>query len=187
MKKQEIDKEKEIYDGLKDHINNAVTNLYEQYYHSTTQIIINENGTEDDRRDLFQEAITTFIRKYNTGEFIYEPGRMGGYIRTLVIGYWRNQQRKIKAVRLTETHTDQLSYEGEEQILNNLEREEKKKQFTKLIKLLSEKCKAIILGRYRNEYSDKELAIQWNYADHKSLKQGRVHCLKKLKMQIFSK
>jgi len=182
-----LDQEEYIYEGVKNNDDKCIDLLCKTYFQSTTICIINEGGTKEDRLDIFQEAIMLFIQHVQSNKYDYYSGQMGGYIRTLVYGFWRNQQRRRKTIRLTEAHLAKMYYEGEDEIMNDLEREENKALCTKYVQLLSDKCKSIIMDRYRNILTDKEIAKKWIYSNANSLKQARRDCIKKLRKQILGK
>lgn len=176
--------EAEVYQGLKARQEWAVKCLYQKYFSSATLPVSQNNGSMADRRDTFQEAVLIFLKKINDGSYEFQEHKMGAYLRRIVHLKWRNQQRKNKHVPLKDSIAEQLSFDGDTAILQSFEREEQGKRYAKLMLLLSDKCKDILMQRYREQVSEKVLAKKWGFSSTKALQVARRRCLLNLKAQV---
>ena len=59
----------EIVFGILNNSENAIKRLYVAYFPMVMQLIINNNGTADDAKDIYQEAIIVLYNKIKKGEF----------------------------------------------------------------------------------------------------------------------
>ena len=58
-----LEKEKELLKGLANNDKEAIEAIYRDNYNLIQNLIINNNGTEDDARDVFQEALIVLYEK----------------------------------------------------------------------------------------------------------------------------
>ena len=61
--------EKALLKGLAQNDRKAVETIYKQYYNMVQSLIINNNGSSDDARDIFQEAVIVLYEKAKSGTF----------------------------------------------------------------------------------------------------------------------
>ncbi len=64
-----LEKEKELLKGLANNNKDAIEAIYRDNYNLIQNLIINNNGTEDDARDIFQEALIVLYEKSKTDTF----------------------------------------------------------------------------------------------------------------------
>ena len=55
--------------GLANNDKEAVETIYKDNYNLVQQLVINNNGTEDDARDIFQEALIILYQKAKSDSF----------------------------------------------------------------------------------------------------------------------
>ena len=55
------DREKELLKGLASNEKGAIEAIYRDNYQLIQQLVIHNNGTEDDARDVFQEALIVLL------------------------------------------------------------------------------------------------------------------------------
>ena len=59
----------EIVFGILNNSESAIKRLYVAYFPMVMQLIINNNGTPDDAKDIYQEAIIVLYNKIKKGDF----------------------------------------------------------------------------------------------------------------------
>ena len=59
----------EVILGILNHSENVLKRLYLAYFPMVLQLIINNNGNEDDAKDIYQEAIIVLYNKVKGGDF----------------------------------------------------------------------------------------------------------------------
>ena len=55
--------------GLAENNREAVETIYARHYNMVQSLIVNNNGTTDDARDIFQEAVIILYEKAKSGTF----------------------------------------------------------------------------------------------------------------------
>src|SRR6266508_1402656 len=61
--------EKTLLKGLAQNDRKSVETIYKQYYNMVQSLIINNNGSSDDARDIFQETVIVLYEKARSGSF----------------------------------------------------------------------------------------------------------------------
>ena len=61
--------EKTLLKGLAQNDRKSVETIYKQYYNMVQSLIINNNGSSDDARDIFQETVIVLYEKARSGTF----------------------------------------------------------------------------------------------------------------------
>jgi DNA-directed RNA polymerase specialized sigma24 family protein len=59
----------EIVFGILNNSESAIKRLYVAYFPMVLQLIVNNNGTADDAKDIYQEAIIVLYNKIKKGDF----------------------------------------------------------------------------------------------------------------------
>jgi DNA-directed RNA polymerase specialized sigma24 family protein len=62
-------KEQELLKGLSQNDKGAIESIYKDNYGVIQHLIINNNGSEDDAKDIFQEALIVLYEKSKSGVF----------------------------------------------------------------------------------------------------------------------
>ena len=61
--------EKALLKGLAQNDRKCIETIYKQYYNMVQSLIINNNGSSDDARDVFQETVIVLYEKAKSGTF----------------------------------------------------------------------------------------------------------------------
>ena len=61
--------EKALLEGLAANDKKAVEAIYQENYNMVQSLIINNNGSSDDAKDIFQEAMIVLYEKVRSGSF----------------------------------------------------------------------------------------------------------------------
>lgn len=87
---------KQLREGKSD----AIKKLYTIAYASCANMIISNNGSQEDARDMFQEALLIFIKKLQTHDFKL-TAQPKTYLYAVCRNLWLKQLQKRKKTRGT--------------------------------------------------------------------------------------
>jgi RNA polymerase sigma factor (sigma-70 family) len=173
----------EIVFGILNNSESAIKRLYVAYFPMVLQLIINNNGTADDAKDIYQEAIIVLYNKIKKGDF-----ELNSKLKTFIYSVCR---------RLWLKRLSQMSHYGgdirdfqeylpvEDEVEQHNERDI---QFTKMqsaLQLLGEPCKTIIEDFYINNRSMQEICEDFGYTNADNAKTQKYKCLQRLKKLFF--
>lgn len=144
--------------------------------------VIDNSGSGDDARDVFQDAMYLLIKKSEDVAF-----ELTSKLSTFLFGVSKNLWLK----QLTKKNLDQKDY-AESLDLDDIDEEDleqlsKNKKMKDCIGDLGEPCKTIIVQFYFNQTSMKEIADMLHYTNANNAKNQKYKCFMRLKKMMLKK
>lgn len=144
--------------------------------------VIDNSGSGDDARDVFQDAMYLLIKKSEDVAF-----ELTSKLSTFLFGVSKNLWLK----QLTKKNLDQKDY-AESLDLDDIDEEDldqlsKNKKMKDCIEDLGEPCKTIIVQFYFNQTSMKEIADMLHYTNANNAKNQKYKCFMRLKKMMLKK
>ena len=176
--------DREVVLGILNNSEDALNRLYIGYFPMILQFILNNNGDEDDAKDVYQEAIIVLYNKIKSGNFELSS-KLKTYIYSVCRRIWLkklSQQSKKSTGKLSD-------FEDVIAIETDLEQhEEKDLQFEKMgsaLLNLGEPCQTIIQDFYINNLSMQDICEKFGYTNTDNAKTQKYKCLQRLKKIFF--
>lgn len=180
---EEYKDDQELLKGIAEGSTTELEYLYSNYYPMVYQLVIKNNGNEDDAKDIFQEAVIVLYDKIHAGGFVLSS-RLGTFIYSVCRRLWL--KNLSKADRLTLSMQDHEELTGVENDL--AEYYQKEDQFLLMeesLHLLGEPCQTIISDFYLHNLSMKEICEKFGYTNADNAKNQKYKCLQRLKKLFF--
>jgi hypothetical protein len=95
--------EQELFERIKGSDEKALEYLYKKYYRMMTKLVITNSGTEEEARDVFQDALIVFWQKARSGNLVM-TAKISTYIYSLTERNGCPMKRKIRLFRWTWIH-----------------------------------------------------------------------------------
>jgi RNA polymerase sigma factor (sigma-70 family) len=150
----------------------ALDFLYKKYYRMMTNIVLRNNGTEQEAKDVFQDALVVFWQKASSKELVL-TSKISTYIYSICLNLWRKElERKSRLVQ-----TD--GEDGEPEFMTH-ERDEKIKIIHECINDLGDTCRKLLSYHYFDGMSMTEIAVKLGYANTDTAKTKKYKCKQKL-------
>jgi len=156
--------------------------VYDRYLKIISQFIVNNNGSTDDAKDVYQEAVIACYQNIRREGFVLSS-QFGTYLFAIAKHLWFRELRKrssIYPILLTDVE------ELEEELPFLEEREKQLNLMDKSIGLLGAKCQNLIKSFYVEKKSMQEIALEMGYTNADNAKNQKYKCLQKLKKAFFS-
>lgn len=162
----------EIIDQLKkDKFSKAIKGLY-SVLPSVKQYIKANNGSGEDAKDVFQDALVVLYKNVQAGEFVLSV-TLKTYLMAVVKNCWLRELRKRKKLPPGEAPVD---------IADTLPKEEPGFSNAKAaFNLLGEKCRQLLILFYFKKKSFKEIAMALSFSDERVAKNQKYRCMEKAK------
>lgn len=80
--------ETEIFERICKGDEKALELLYKKYYRMMTKLVITNSGTEEEARDVYQDALIVFWQKATSGNLVL-TSKMSTYIYSICQNLWR--------------------------------------------------------------------------------------------------
>ena len=176
--------EKQLLQGLVINDRKAIETLYKENYKTVQSLIINNNGTTDDARDIFQEAMIVLYEKVKTGSF-----ELNCQIKT----YLYSVSRRLWLKRLQQIHKYSGEVDSVAEVIpveEELEAQEQRnaefQTMEKSMASLGEPCKSLLEAYYLQKKSMTEIAAGFGYTNAENAKNQKYKCLMRLKKLFFA-
>jgi RNA polymerase sigma factor (sigma-70 family) len=181
--KSSVPADSEIILGILNDSKEILNRLYTTYFPMVLQLVLNNNGNEDEAKDIFQESVIVLYNKVKTGNFELNS-KLKTFIYSVCRRLWlKRLNAQSKTVRNIEDFYDFIPVE------DDLERhEEKDRHFTMMesaLLQLGEPCKTIIEDYYMQNKSMQEICEKFGYTNADNAKTQKYKCLQRLKKLFF--
>jgi len=152
----------------------ALDYLYKKYFRMMVRVVTSNSGTEDEAKDIFQDALLVFWQKAISGNLVL-TSKISTYIYSICLNLWRKElDRKSR-----------FSYEiVEGSTYQDYEKKERIKIINDCINQLGDTCRRILTYHYFDGLSMTDIAKKLNFANPDTAKTKKYKCKKKLDMMV---
>lgn len=176
--------EKALLQGLARSDKKAIEIIYRENYNMIQSLIINNSGSADDAKDIFQEAMIVLYEKVRSGTF---------ELNCLIKTYVYSVSRRLWLKRLQQMNRYVPSIENmqdtvqvEEDVEENERINSEFQAMEKAISSLGEPCKSLLEAYYLEKKSMQEIALFFGYTNAENAKNQKYKCLVRLKKIFFA-
>ncbi len=176
--------EADLLEGLAGDDKTAVEIIYSRNYQMIQSMIINNSGTADDARDIFQEAMIVLYEKANSGSFELHC-QIKTYLYSVARRLWLKrlqQMQRFSGEMAVVEETVQVEEEIEDHEQKNLEFA----VMEKAMMGIGEPCKSLLEAFYIQKRSMSDIAGDFGYTNSDNAKNQKYKCLMRLKRLFFS-
>ncbi|HET9746229.1 MAG TPA: sigma-70 family RNA polymerase sigma factor [Chitinophagaceae bacterium] len=177
-------KEKELLKGLATGDKKAIETIYKDNYNMVQSLVINNNGSAQEAKDIFQEAMIVLLEKARSGNF-----ELNCQIKTYVYSV----SRRIWLKRLQQYNRYSREVDGmlgtvpvEEDVEEYERHDHEFAMMEKAISSLGEPCKSLIEAFYIQKRNMQDIANQFGYTNADNAKNQKYKCLMRLKKLFFA-
>ena len=175
--------DREVVLGILNNSEEALNKLYIGYFPMVLQFILNNNGNEDDAKDVYQEAIIVLYNKIKSGNFELSS-KLKTYLYSVSRRIW------LKKLAQQSKKTNNISeFENVLSVDEDMEvHEQKDMQFSKMkiaLEGLGEPCKTIVEDFYIHNLSMQDICEKFGYTNTDNAKTQKYKCLQRLKKIFF--
>jgi RNA polymerase sigma factor (sigma-70 family) len=181
---KQLTDEKSLLRGLAASDKKAVETIYKENYNMVQALIINNNGSADDAKDIFQEAMIVLYEKVRSGTL-----ELNCQIKTFMYSV----SRRLWLKRLQQQNRYATPGDSMENIVNveeDLEEHEQRnaefEMMEKAINNLGEPCKSLLEAYYLQKQNMQIIASNFGYTNADNAKNQKYKCLMRLKKLFFS-
>lgn len=173
-----------LFDALKVNDEVALTQLYSGNYAKIEKYVLQNNGTIDDAKDIFQEAFIAVWRNIQLDKFYPESERaLEGYLYRIAKNKWLDHLRSGRYKRTTTMTEKGISHE-EDPTVDYAEEyiEHVKSEF----KNLGDNCREVLTRFFYLKESMRVIAQKFDWTEA-TAKNNKYRCLQRLRELIQNK
>ena len=148
----------------------ALDVIYQKYYRMMVRLVTSNSGTEQEAKDVYQEAIVVFWQKAISGNLVL-TSKMSTYIYSICLNLWRKELDRKG--RFSNEEKDGKEYQKQD-------KEERIRIIHECIDKLDDTCKKVLSYYYFDGMSMKEIAEKIGFANTDTTKTKKYKCKKKL-------
>lgn len=161
----------------------ALGEVYKTHYPMAVNLICSNSGTEQEAKDVYQEAVIAFYERAQQPDFALTC-KIKTYLYAVCRRLWlkRLAEKKRFTVNIPETET----FEGAEEEANDaFEKELRFKRMGESLQALGEPCRSIIEDFYIHDFSMEIISEKFGYTTADNAKNQKYKCLQRLKKLFF--
>ncbi len=161
----------------------ALGELYKTHYPMAVNLICSNSGTEQEAKDVYQEAVIAFYERAQQPQFVLTC-KIKTYLYAVCRRLWlkRLAEKKRFSIIIPETET----FEGIEAEMNDAE--EKERSLNRMgdsLQALGEPCRSIMEDFYIHNFSMEIIREKYGYTSADNAKNQKYKCLQRLKKLFF--
>jgi RNA polymerase sigma factor (sigma-70 family) len=162
----------------------ALRELYRTHYPMIVHLICSNSGTEQEAKDVYQEAVIAFYEKVQQPQFTLSC-KIKTYIYAVCRRLWlkRLSEKKRTSGNISEAET----FSGIDEAM--VEIDENEKRFAKMgtaLNALGEPCRSIIEDYYIKDLTMEMISDKFGYTNADNAKNQKYKCLQRLKKLFFN-
>jgi RNA polymerase sigma factor (sigma-70 family) len=160
----------------------ALKQLYRDNYTMILKLVVNNNGTEEEAKDVYQEAIIHFYERLSQAEFELTC-KIKTYLYAVCRKLWLQRlSQRNKFIRIEEIE----SVSQAEEVAADIEQNEKNfSAMSTSLDKLGEPCRSILEDYYLRNLTMDEITEKFGYTNSDNTKNQKYKCLQRLKKFFF--
>ena len=176
----------DFIDGLKTGNEKALKALYKKYYNLVLKIVVNNSGSSEAAKDVYQETIIVLF------ENVQKPGftlncQLQTFVYSIAKRLWLKQLRSNGHFTVLKEDEDNEIVDVSEEVGEYLQKENELERMSQSLEELGEPCKTIIKDFYVHKLSMDEISEKFGYTNADNAKNQKYKCLQRLKKYFFEK
>lgn len=179
-----VNSDEHIIAALRNNDDSVLNVLYKLYFGSINHFIITNSGSEDDAKDIFQEAIIVFYQNIRNQNFELNC-KIKTYLYSVSRLMWLKKIKKASAIVGDITDFEGFITIDDTEAANMEEREIQFNKMAVALSELGEPCKTLIEDFYIKQLSMSQISEKFGYTNSDNAKTQKYKCLMRLKKLFF--
>lgn len=179
----------ELLMGLAEGTDEALMQLYRRYFPMVLHFVTANSGSEDEAKDIYQEALIVLYEKVRGGSFALHC-QLKTYIYSVGRRLWLKQLAHKSRFMVNDAETPATDADAVEQIGDDLtDHEERDRQFDLMadsLARLGEPCQTLLEDFYIRHLNMQEITEKFGYTNADNAKTQKYKCLMRLKRLFFA-
>ncbi|MBX3255787.1 MAG: sigma-70 family RNA polymerase sigma factor [Chitinophagaceae bacterium] len=177
-------REQELIKGLSVNDKKAIEAIYKDNFGVVQSLVLNNNGTEDDAKDVFQEAVIVLYEKAKSGVFELNC-QIKTYLYSVSKRLWLKRLQKNSRYELQANGLEETVY-VEDDLGVHEKRNVEFGMMEHAMAHIGEPCKSLLEAYYLKKSSMQEIAETFGYTNADNAKNQKYKCLARLRKLFFA-
>lgn len=176
----------QFLEGLRSGNSEVLTALYKKYYNIVLKLVVNNSGSSDAARDVYQETIIVLFENAKKPAFELNC-QLQTYIYSVAKRLWLKHLKKNGNTFLMREDSEGEIEDVSEDISLHDQKEKDFEKVNQSLVSLGEPCATLIKDFYIHKLSMDEIAEKFGYTNADNAKNQKYKCLQRLKKYFFEK
>ncbi|MBO0357664.1 sigma-70 family RNA polymerase sigma factor [Hymenobacter sp. BT186] len=164
----------------------ALAQLYRLHLPMISHYVLQNSGTEDEAKDVYQEGIMVFYEKVRDGSLELSC-QIKTYLYAVCRRLWlKRLTEKTRFGGSLDDHEPYLETGAEADLVEAEERDRRFATMSEALDLIGEPCRSLLEGFYLLDKSMQQLTADFGYTNADNAKNQKYKCLVRLKKLFFS-
>ena len=159
-----------ILDRIKKGDESAIDVLYKKNFRMMANLVIRNSGTEDDAKDIFQDALIIFWQKIRNKELVL-TSKISTYLYSVCNNLWRKEL--VRKSRESNEEVDSAEYVDYEQ-------GERINAIRKCVDSMGDTCREVLSLYYFDGLSMNDIAERMGFSNSNTAKTKKYKCKQEL-------
>ena len=180
---QDITRDRELLLGLAKGEDKSLEIIYSENFPVVLRMILQHNGSEDDAKDVFQEAIIVLYEKVQNGDFTLSS-RLKTFLYSVCRHLWLKKVQRTYGLYSLSPELEEVIPATEELEEHNA-RDQEFRIMEGAMSNIGQPCQTILEDYYLHKKSMQEIAEKFGYTNAENAKNQKYKCLMRLKKLFF--
>lgn len=176
----------QFLEGLRSGDSEVLRALYKKYYNIVLKLVVNNSGSSDAARDVYQETIIVLFENSKKPAFELNC-QLQTYIYSVAKRLWLKHLKKNGNTFLMREDSEGEIADVSEDISLHDQKEKDFEKVNQSLASLGEPCATLIKDFYVHKLSMDEIAEKFGYTNADNAKNQKYKCLQRLKKYFFEK
>ncbi len=177
--------EQNLLKGLAKNDAKAVETIYKENYNLVQTLILNNNGSADDARDIFQEAMIVLYENAKNESFVLTC-KITTYVYSICRRLWLKRLQQLNRFSATKVESLEEIVPVDEDLDVHSKRDADFDIMEHAMGSLGEPCKSLLEAYYLQKKGMTEIAEVFGYTNADNAKNQKYKCLMRLKKLFFA-
>lgn len=170
-------KDQEIIESIRRGEEKTIELLYKKYYHMMVKMVVKNSGSEEEAKDVYQDALLVFWQKAMKPEFQL-TSKVSTFLYSICNNLWLKElDRKSRLSSEQIDGVETISWDSEERI----------KAINECINELGDTCRKVLSYYYFDGMSMAVIAEKMGFANAETAKTKKYKCKKALDQIVKKK
>ncbi|WP_019989137.1 RNA polymerase sigma factor [Rudanella lutea] len=177
-----------LLDGLASGSDAALNQLYQRYFPMVLHLILSNSGSEDDAKDIFQEALVVLYERAQDETFALSA-QLKTYLYSVCRRLWLKQlsrRGRFGGLAADELNESDELLSVDEDLTEHERRNEQFDVMAASLAKLGEPCRTLLEDFYIRQLSMQDITEKFGYTNTDNAKTQKYKCLMRLKRLFFS-
>jgi len=164
----------------------ALAQLYRLHLPMVSHFVLQNSGTEDEAKDVYQEGVMVFYEKVRDGSLELSC-QIKTYLYAVCRRLWlKRLAEKSRFGSRLDDHEPYLETGAEADLVEAEERDRRFALMGEALEQIGEPCRSLLEGFYLLDRSMQQLTADFGYTNADNAKNQKYKCLVRLKKLFFS-